>query len=87
MFGYSLYNNFRVSSFFGSELILGDLCPKQGQLRPNVVWFGEAVPMMDVAIEIVKTAKKSKCILASITFLFASSAFLFPLLKFCTIEH
>ena len=40
----------------GSELILGDLCPKQGQLRPNVVWFGEAVPMMDVAIEIVKTA-------------------------------
>ena len=39
-----------------SELILGDLCPNQGQLRPNVVWFGEAVPMMDVAIEIVKTA-------------------------------
>ena len=40
----------------GSELILGDLCPNGAQLRPNVVWFGEAVPMMDVAIEIVKTA-------------------------------
>ena len=40
----------------GSELILGDLCPNGAQLRPNVVWFGEAVPMMDVAIETVKTA-------------------------------
>jgi len=40
----------------GSELILGDLCPNGAQLRPNVVWFGESVPMMDVAIEIVKTA-------------------------------
>lgn len=40
----------------GSELILGDLCPYGAQLRPNVVWFGEAVPMMDVAIETVKTA-------------------------------
>ena len=40
----------------GSELVLGDLCPNGGQLRPNVVWFGEAVPMMDKAIEIVKTA-------------------------------
>ena len=40
----------------GTELTLGDLCPNGAQLRPNVVWFGEAVPMMDVAIEIVKTA-------------------------------
>ena len=40
----------------GSELVLGDLCPNGGQLRPNVVWFGEAVPMMDKAIDIVKTA-------------------------------
>jgi len=40
----------------GSELILGDLCSLGGQLRPNVVWFGEAVPMMDEAIEIVKNA-------------------------------
>ena len=41
----------------GSELVLGDLCPNGGQLRPNVVWFGEAVPKMDKAIEIVKTAE------------------------------
>jgi len=41
----------------GSELVLGDLCPNGGQLRPNVVWFGEAVSKMDKAIEIVKTAE------------------------------
>ena len=40
----------------GSELILGDFCPKGAQLRPNVVWFGESVPMMEKAIEIVKKA-------------------------------
>jgi len=46
----------KVYEIDGSELILGDLCPVGGQLRPNVVWFGEAVPMMDEAIEIVKNA-------------------------------
>ena len=46
----------KIFKINGSELVMGDLCPKGGQLRPNVVWFGEAVPMMDVAIEIVKTA-------------------------------
>ena len=40
----------------GSELILGDICPNGSQLRPNVVWFGESVPMMEKAIEIVKKA-------------------------------
>ena len=40
----------------GSELILGDNCPNGAQLRPNVVWFGESVPMMEKAIEIVKKA-------------------------------
>ncbi len=33
----------------GWELKLGDLCEKGSQLRPNVVWFGEMVPMMEVA--------------------------------------
>ena len=46
----------KIFEINGSELVMGDLCLKGGQLRPNVVWFGEAVPMMDVAIEIVKTA-------------------------------
>lgn len=33
----------------GWELKLGQLCGKGSQLRPNIVWFGEMVPMMDVA--------------------------------------
>jgi NAD-dependent deacetylase len=30
----------------------GDNCEKGSQLRPHIVWFGEAVPMMDAAMEI-----------------------------------
>jgi NAD-dependent deacetylase len=33
----------------GWELKLGDRCAKGSQLRPNIVWFGEMVPMMEVA--------------------------------------
>ncbi|HQQ21030.1 MAG TPA: Sir2 family NAD-dependent protein deacetylase, partial [Bacteroidales bacterium] len=40
----------------GSELNPGDLCPLGSQLRPHIVWFGEAVPMMTEAIKIVETA-------------------------------
>jgi NAD-dependent deacetylase len=38
------------------KLELGDKCEQGAQLRPNIVWFGEAVPMMDLAIDITKTA-------------------------------
>ena len=40
----------------GSELILGDLCPNGAQLRPNVVWFGEDVPNMEIAVQKVMKA-------------------------------
>ena len=40
----------------GSELCLGQLCEKGSQLRPHIVWFGEMVPEMDRAIEIVRRA-------------------------------
>ncbi|EAY24209.1 NAD-dependent deacetylase [Microscilla marina ATCC 23134] len=30
---------------------IGDKCEKGSQLRPHIVWFGEAVPMMTVAIQ------------------------------------
>lgn len=40
----------------GWELKEGDLCEKGSQLRPNIVWFGEAVPMMESAIEEVYKA-------------------------------
>ena len=35
----------------GWELKKGDKCERGSQLRPNIVWFGEAVPMMEKAIE------------------------------------
>jgi NAD-dependent deacetylase len=38
------------------ELKLGDQCEKGSQLRPNIVWFGEAVPMMEIAIDITQQA-------------------------------
>ncbi|NDV93674.1 NAD-dependent deacylase [Dysgonomonas sp. 521] len=38
------------------EIKLGDKCEKGSQLRPHIVWFGEAVPMIEKAVEIVHTA-------------------------------
>lgn len=35
----------------------GDKCEKGSQLRPHIVWFGEAVPMMDEAIKITSGAE------------------------------
>ncbi|MCC9165554.1 SIR2 family NAD-dependent protein deacylase [Pontibacter harenae] len=35
----------------GWELNIGDKCERGSQLRPNIVWFGEAVPMMEKAME------------------------------------
>jgi len=34
----------------------GDTCEKGSQLRPHIVWFGEAVPMMDEAVRITAEA-------------------------------
>lgn len=38
------------------QLKEGDTCEKGSQLRPHIVWFGEAVPMMEPAIEIVASS-------------------------------
>lgn len=38
------------------EVNLGDRCPKGFQLRPHIVWFGEAVPEIEKAISITETA-------------------------------
>ena len=40
----------------GWEIKAGDNCEKGSQLRPHIVWFGEAVPMMDTALEITNEA-------------------------------
>lgn len=34
----------------------GDRCEKGTQLRPHIVWFGEEVPMLEAAAEVVRTA-------------------------------
>ena len=39
-----------------SEIKLGDVDDKGNQLRPHIVWFGEAVPMMDQAVTIAQKA-------------------------------
>lgn len=33
------------------DCVLGDRCEKGYQLRPHIVWFGEAVPAMEIAVE------------------------------------
>lgn len=40
----------------GGAIQVGDLCPRGSQLRPNIVWFGEAVPMIEIAVQIAATA-------------------------------
>lgn len=54
----------KVRSTFDEDLILdwktdlnlGDFCQHNHQLRPHIVWFGEAVPLIEVAAEIVEQA-------------------------------
>jgi NAD-dependent deacetylase len=38
------------------DIELGDVCEKGGQLRPNIVWFGEPVPLMTEAAIVSGTA-------------------------------
>ncbi len=51
----SIYDEFDVQSW-KHDLVLGDLCSKGYQLRPHIVWFGEAVPMMEQAVNMCQTA-------------------------------
>jgi NAD-dependent deacetylase len=39
-----------------NDLILGDVDNNGNQLRPHIVWFGEMVPALDEAIQIVQKA-------------------------------
>lgn len=38
------------------DIKVGDMCEDGSPLRPHIVWFGEAVPMMEIAEEIVRKA-------------------------------
>ncbi|MEE2700516.1 MAG: Sir2 family NAD-dependent protein deacetylase [Bacteroidota bacterium] len=48
--------NDKIYPITSANLYIGDLCEKGSQLRPNVVWFGEAVPKMTDAINITQKA-------------------------------
>ena len=52
----STVNPSLVYPIAGWQLKPGDKCDRGSQLRPNIVWFGEAVPMMDVAVELTVAA-------------------------------
>jgi len=41
---------------WSTDLNLGDVNANGNQLRPHIVWFGEAVPMIDKAVSICETA-------------------------------
>jgi len=51
--GYSEETVFDIGS---DEIHLGDMAPNGSQLRPHIVWFGEAVPKIEQAIDAVEAA-------------------------------
>lgn len=38
------------------DLVSGDMCDENSQLRPHIVWFGEEVPLLNKAAEITMNA-------------------------------
>ena len=42
--------------YWPNDILEGDKCEKGSQLRPNIVWFGEAVPKIEDAIPVVQDA-------------------------------
>ena len=51
--GYSEETDFDIGT---DAIALGDLAPNGAQLRPHIVWFGEAVPKIEQAIDAVEAA-------------------------------
>lgn len=54
----------------GWELKMGELCELGSQLRPHLVWFGEAVPMIEIAA--------NECYAAEIVIVIGSSLKVYP---------
>lgn len=46
----------KVFDIGAGAVSLGDLAPNGAQLRPHIVWFGEAVPKIEAAIDAVEAA-------------------------------
>lgn len=51
----STYNEKDIQ-YWTKDLLVGDLCKNGFQLRPDIVWFGEDVPLIPKAIEICENA-------------------------------
>ena len=45
-----------VTHLGDGDIHLGDCCAQGSQLRPHIVWFGESVPVMEEAAELVREA-------------------------------
>jgi len=51
----SVLNEHKTFDITG-DINLGDVAEDGGQLRPNIVWFEEAVPMIEEAIPVMRSA-------------------------------
>ena len=49
-------NNDSINYEIRDDIILGDVAPDGAQLRPDIVWFEEAVPKLEEAVEMVRMA-------------------------------
>ena len=58
------------------ELKWGDQCPRGTQLRPHIVWFGEAVPMIEPAAALCQTADVFLVIGTSLNLSFLKNIFI-----------
>ena len=52
----SVENDLLVYDIGYTSLEKGDLCELGAQLRPNIVWFGESVPLFEVATKFARIA-------------------------------
>ena len=50
------YSEEKVFDIGYEQVSIGDLAPNGAQLRPHIVWFGEAVPYINAAIDAVMRA-------------------------------
>lgn len=49
-------NENEISNIGYTTLKIGDKCSQGSQLRPDIVWFGEAVPKMEDAVQVIHKA-------------------------------
>ena len=50
------YSEETVFDIGADSIQIGDMAPNGAQLRPHIVWFGEAVPKIEAAIDAVEAA-------------------------------